>query len=120
MDWAGAIAECRKAVGPPPRALDDAARERFRIPVSVGRRVSYAIRRDALGRQLRDQRVLVTEGEVRWGHLVMANNALFEPGVTEALPVQVVHDLDGGLDADVAKLSRIGSTLFALQGTRPD
>lgn len=73
---------------------------------------------DGLNEVVARQRLLLTEGEVVWGALVMANKLLFEPG-TEDLPALLVHSPDRHFDARPEALREVGQALFALKDTAP-
>ena len=69
---------------------------------------------DGLNEVYRQQRLLLTEGQVVWGALVMANSMLFEPG-KEDLPAVVVHSTDPHFDSYPMALCQIAQDLFALK-----
>ncbi len=73
---------------------------------------------DGLNEVVAQQRLLLTEGEIVWGGLVMANKRLFEPG-TEDLPALLVHSPDRHFDGRPQELRQVGQALFALKGTTP-
>lgn len=73
---------------------------------------------DGLNEVIAQQRLLLTEGEIVWGGLVMANRLLFKPG-TEDLPALLVHSPDRHFDARPEDLRQVGQALFDLKGTTP-
>ena len=73
---------------------------------------------DGLNEGVDAQRLLLTEGAIVWGALVMANKQLFEPG-TEDLPALLVHSTDRHFDARPEALREVGQSLFALKDTKP-
>lgn len=63
----------------------------------------------------RDQRKLFKEGKVVWGHIVQANNALFEPGKGN-YPADMLYSLDPYFDNNLEALERIAHRLYGLKG----
>ena len=73
---------------------------------------------DGLNEVVAGQRLLLAEGAIVWGALVMANRQLFEPG-TEDLPALLVQSPDRHFDARPQDLREVGQALFALKDTKP-
>jgi hypothetical protein len=54
---------------------------------------------------------------VFWGHLVQANNMLFDPDNLHTLPANVIYSTDPFFDGRVSILASIGKGLFAQKGS---
>jgi Fe-S cluster assembly iron-binding protein IscA len=62
---------------------------------------------------------LLREGEVVWGHVVMANRALYEPGDRDH-PGNVVYSPKAHFDEHPEDLTAIAHAVYALKDTAPD
>lgn len=74
---------------------------------------------DGLTEVLARQHLLLTQGQIVWGALVMAHAALFQPG-TDDLPALVVHSADAHVEGRPSALRDIARALYALRGARPE
>lgn len=63
----------------------------------------------------RQQKSLLENGDVVWGHTVQANSVMFRPGIINA-PGDVVFCTDPNADAGLSDLSAIAHRLFQLKG----
>src|SRR4051794_2004549 len=72
---AAIIRSCRELFGPPPRAC----RPEDRIALEPELEQAFVVSNDGLLRILEDQDRLLARGQVFWGHLVQANQILFDP-----------------------------------------
>ena len=73
------------------------------------------VRGQLLSELVAKQALLLLKGEVVWGALIQANNALFNPG-TDDLPGAVVFSADRYFDAHPQELHGIARTLFGYKG----
>jgi hypothetical protein len=69
--------------------------------------------------QFRRQGLLLRKGNIVWGHLVQANNNLFEPGPHDR-PAVVTYSADPVFDDRPDLLAAIASRLYDLKETLPD
>jgi hypothetical protein len=72
---------------------------------------------DKLLEVLEDQDVLRDHGQLLWGHLVQANQLLFDPENRHTLAANVIYSTDPFLNGRVAVLARIAPGLFSQKGT---
>jgi hypothetical protein len=113
------LQKCRERFGSAPRELREEERDYFRLRPSLLMRLLFLVTWDKLRTVLRDQGCLRDHGRVVWGHLVQANEALFNPGSAQVLPAQVIYSPDKYFDDQVQLLQAIAQGLFDLKGTRP-
>lgn len=59
------------------------------------------------------------EGIITWGHVVQANELLFEKGL-EDHPGELVYSIKGDSHGDPDELARVAGELFELKGSMPD
>ncbi len=110
---------CRDSFGPPPRPL--AALAADRLALSPELEEAFVADNDALLRILKDQDALLARGRVVWGHLVQANQILFQPDNRMTLPANVIYSTDPYFDGRLSLLSSMARGLFAQKGsTRAD
>jgi transcription elongation factor Elf1 len=64
------------------------------------------------------QRIVYKSGQVVWGHIVQANDALFTKGRIDQ-PAQIVYSFDRYFDTAVDELGGIAESVFDLKETRP-
>jgi hypothetical protein len=104
---------CRASFGSPPREFSNSDRRHLRIwpwhPL---------LWIDSLMWIYGKQGTVRRHGQVVWGHIVQANEALFSRGFLD-LPADVVYSFDPYFDTAVDELAGIASGLFGLKGTRP-
>lgn len=73
---------------------------------------------DELGTVFKDSELLLTQGKVVWGSLVMANNLIFAEGNTD-LPGVIVYSSEFHRHDDLLRLSDVSEKVSALKaGTR--
>ena len=90
-----------------------------RLAALAGRAPPWLKPEDSLYEVIRQQALLLGEGQIVWGALVQANSQLFAPGPSD-LPAMLVYSPDRHFDARPAELRLIGSKVFALKGTQPE
>jgi hypothetical protein len=108
---------CRERFGAPPRQLAAADARACRLTLTPDVDQLFRRDRDPLLRILADQHVLRDRGQVYWGHLVQANQMLFDPQNPHTLPANVIYSTDPFFDGRVAILASIGHGLFAQKGS---
>jgi hypothetical protein len=113
------IDACRERLGPTPRDLPAAERQGFRLQPSLFMRCILWLTFDKLRVVLRDQDLLRDHGQVVWGQIVQANNALFSPGNRQTLPANVLYSTDAYYDDNVEELEGLAHGMFELKGTVP-
>ncbi len=116
---ARAIRACRARIGEPPRSLDEASAETFRLSLMPEVAALFKETRDPMLRILADQEALRERGQVVWGQLVQANQILFNPANPHTLPANVIYSLDEYFDGRVGLLERMARGLFARKGSVP-
>lgn len=114
-----ALNGCRERFGPPPRTLDAVDIEACRLNVSPELEAAFRESNDPMLRILSDQRALLDRGEVVWGHLVQANQILFDSSNTHTAPANVIYSLDPAFDGRVDLLGGFAHGLFARKGSVP-
>ncbi len=114
------IDACRERFGPPPRSLHATDAKACRLELPSQLEDLFAQTNDPMLRILVDQSLLRDRGQVVWGHLVQANQMLFDPNNTKPLPANVVYSLDAYFDGRVGLLEKIGYGLFSHKGSVPD
>jgi hypothetical protein len=75
------------------------------------------VRGHALSENVAQQALLLQKGEVVWGALLQANNALFKKGPDD-LPGAVIYSTDRYFDARPHELAGIATRLFAHKGVQ--
>jgi hypothetical protein len=110
------LAQCVAAFGPPPRTFS--WRDRMTYLRVRGPRIRLMLCGDALNGLFRNLGSLLAEGSVVWGHIVQANELLFEPG-RRNLPAEFVFSLEDRRRVDPRYLSELAMALFDLKGTQP-
>ena len=108
------IGRCRDLFGPPPRPFSSPA---DRIALSPELHESFVESGDGLLRILEDQDRLLANGRVFWGHLVQANQILFDPDNRFTCPANVVYSTDPFFDGRLSLLSSMARGLFAQKGS---
>lgn len=107
------IRACRDRFGPIPRSC----RPEDQISVSAELKKVFVECKDDLLTILKNQKVLLTGGEVVWGHLVQANQMLFDPNNLTTCPANVIYSTDPFFDGRVSLLSGMARGLFAQKGS---
>src|SRR5207247_11253410 len=102
---------CRDLFGPPPRPLSTLSADRLTLPPELEE--AFVESKDGLLRILEDQDRLLPRGQVFWGHLVQANQVLFQPENRMTLPANVIYSTDPFFDGRVSLLSSMAPGLFA-------
>ena len=114
------IERCREEFGDPPRDLSRDDKAEFRLRVSWSMRCYFWRTRDSLQMIYRDQHILRDHGELVWGHIVQANQILFDRSNSQPMPACGVYSSDPYFDDRVNSLRDIGHELYELKGTIPD
>jgi hypothetical protein len=110
---------CRGLFGPPPRSLSGSGDDRLALPPDLEE--AFISSKDGLLKILEDQDRLLARGQVFWGHLVQANQILFDPENEMTLPANVIYSTDPFFDGRLSLLSSMARGLFAQKGsTRAD
>jgi hypothetical protein len=110
------LQRCRQNFGSAPRQLAPGAQAEFRLRPSLIMRMFLVLTRDPLRNFLRDQDLLRDYGRVVWGHLVQANNALYEPSNRAVRPAVLLYSPDSYFDNRVELLGDLASELYDLKG----
>ena len=110
---------CRDRFGPPPRALAPADVDACRLAVAPELVAAFRASNDPMLAILADHAALRDRGTVVWGHLVQANQILFDPANHYTAPANVVYSIDPAFDSRAAVLGGIARGLFARKGTVP-
>jgi len=107
---------CRRALGAPPRRFGFWDRRRY-LSVPTPR---WA-KQDPLMTFFSNQRQLLEEGRVTWGHVVQANEMLFQPGPHDC-PGAVVYAADPSVALSLEELGGIAGRMFdeLKDAERPD
>lgn len=63
-----------------------------------------------------DMPMLRDKGEVVWGHIVQANQILFDPSETSDAPAAIIYSVDPWFDSHPSELERIAEGLFDAKG----
>lgn len=113
IDRRALLEECRQNFGPAPRAF------KWQDKQSLQAAPPAWCRTDALMMIYRQRPRLLREGRIVWGHLVQANNLLFNPGPQDC-PASIIYGLSPDWDSDLDGLETIAHKIFALKGTMPD
>jgi hypothetical protein len=111
------LRSCRALFGTPPRSLSAADARACRLTLTPEVERLFVGSGDDLLRVLADQEALRDRGRVFWGHLVQANNLLFEPDNPHTLAANIVYATDPFFDGRAAVLARIAKGLFAQKGS---
>lgn len=72
--------------------------------------------RSRLGEIYKDNELLRTEGKVVWGHIIQANQLLFDPEAKENCPAAALYSLDPYYDGNLEELEVIAGSLFDIKG----
>ncbi|MCM8531565.1 MAG: suppressor of fused domain protein [Lentisphaeraceae bacterium] len=64
----------------------------------------------------RDCELLRTEGQIVWGHIIQANELLFDPSAKQNCPAAALYSLDPYYDGNLEELEFIAGSLFDLKG----
>lgn len=111
-----AIRECNYNFGEPPREVSFWDRlTYFRVPKPLWLRLN---KEDELTTHFQNLNDLFSDGIVVWGHLVQANNLMFEEGNNNC-PGEIVYSLDDPSRVDPEYLQQVAHELFQLKGTKP-
>jgi TPR repeat protein len=113
------IRACRARFGPPPRALAAADAAACRIRLMPSQEASYQKGADRLLLILADQELLLARGTVVWGHLVQANQILFDRDNERTAPANVIYSPDAYFDGRTDVLAAFARDLFAQKGMLP-
>ena len=62
-----------------------------------------------------DQEMIYKHGRIVWGHIIQANNALYEPG-TDDLPAAIIYSDDPEMDKYPHLLDEYASSLYHIKG----
>ena len=111
-----AIAECTEKIGPTPRkfsAWDRMSYFRVRRPVWV--RLNPGEKLRALFENMEE---VFRGGRVVWGHVIQANQLMFDEGRMNC-PGELVYSLEDTDAADPGHLSQVARELFSLKETKP-
>lgn len=109
------LEECRRRIGPAPRRLPILSRLTYlRI-----KRPKWVKHGDKIKRLFDVMPELLQKGEVVWGHIVMANNLLYDKGKADA-PALILYCPEPMAVVDPNELGGIARELFALKNTTPD
>lgn len=107
------IRSCRELFGQAPRTC----RPDDRLALDPDLERAFREDDDVLLGILRDQDVLLSRGRVVWGHLVQANQILFDPQNRFTCPANVVYSIDPFFDGRLSLLSSMARGLFAQKGS---
>src|SRR5688572_4711207 len=107
---------CRRALGSPPRRFGFWDRRRY-LDVPTPKWAKG----DRLMTFFQNQRQVLEEGRVTWGHVVQANSMLFEPGPHDC-PAAVVYACDPARPLGLEELGAIAGSMFdeLKDNERPD
>jgi hypothetical protein len=103
--------ECRQSFGRAPRVFPPGEQSYLTLKPPAWCR----LRMDPLMRFYNSQQQIREQGHVVWGHLVQANQLLFEPG-SDDCPASAIYSLDPWFDDHLDELADIASRLFDLKG----
>ncbi len=105
---------CRENFGRPPRQF------RFfeRMDLTI-RRCHISLLWDPLKVHYKQQKIVQTEGQIVWGHLVQANSSLFDKGPNDC-PADVIYSFDPFFDDRLDALAEIAEAVSELKGTEPN
>jgi hypothetical protein len=104
------LEECRRRFGPPPRSFPSGQQHYLTIRPPAWCR----LRMDPLMRLYKNQDRIRQQGRVVWGHLVQANQLLFQPG-SDDCPASVIYSFDPWFDDHLDQLRDIAERLFELK-----
>lgn len=109
------LRECINNFGSPPR--DDILRDKryFRVPKPLWARMDRA---DKINTIFRSSDSLFRSGVVVWGHIIQANQLMFEDG-SRNCPGELVYSLADVQRVDPHTLASVASDLYSLKGTHP-
>ncbi|MGG6298168.1 hypothetical protein ACQ4M4_27560 [Leptolyngbya sp. AN02str] len=113
------IQACRDRFGPPPRSLSDKEAAICRLELSPRIQDIFEEKNDSMLQILVDQHLLRDRGKIVWGHLIQANQRLFDPNNTDTLAADVIYSLDPYFDGRARLLRRLAQDLFTYKGTVP-
>lgn len=85
----------------------------------IAKRPAWMSNDDEIVQAVTAQELLLTQGQIVWGALVMANNQLFDKG-NDDCPALCVHSPDKHFDGRPEELRAIASRLFKLKSTKPE
>src|SRR5262249_9788146 len=85
------IRACRARFGRPPRVLRAADVDACRLSLQPALEASFRKNNDPLLWILADQAALRDRGRVVWGHLVQANQLLFDPNNDDTAPANMMY-----------------------------
>ena len=108
------LQECRQKFGPAPRSFSYREKRYLKLKPPAW----CWTRMDPLMQFYKNQDLIREQGQVVWGHIVQANQLLFQPG-SDDCPAAVVYSSDPWFDGHVDVLEEIATQLFELKGTRP-
>lgn len=113
--WPGMLNESRQRFGNAPRAFSDDEKAYLRVKFSFLTRLLSSA--DKLCQPLAAQESVFRDGVIVWGHLIQANNQLFQPGKRD-LPGEMVYALNSP-NITPEELGQVAAGLGSLKGTRP-
>lgn len=111
LPFAGALAEIEERVGKPPRRF-----AALRLPGTAQKPPAWLKPPDPTCNIFKHRSQIVRDGEVRWAHIVQANNHIFAPGNIDR-GAQVIYAPNA--DISLYNLSIIAGAAFALKNTQP-
>jgi hypothetical protein len=102
------LAECRAFYRTP---LIDSDRPACKLTISNELHDFYERSNEALLKILREQDLLHERGQVYWGHLIEANNLLFNSSNEYTLPAAIIYSTDPFFDSQIDLLESIANRL---------
>ncbi|WP_345682580.1 hypothetical protein [Novipirellula caenicola] len=107
--------ESRQRFGNAPRTFSNEEKAHLRVKFSFLTRLLSSA--DKLCQPLAAQESVFRDGVIVWGHLIQANNQLFQPGKRD-LPGEMVYALNSP-NIMPEELGQVAAGLGSLKGTRP-
>lgn len=105
------LQDIERRVGKPPRRMSW-----LRLPAARSKPPKWLTENDPVSAIFAHQRQIVRDGEVRWAHIVQANNLIFAPGPEDS-GAQVIYAPSGNIPLKV--MGEIAHRAFAQKGTQP-
>src|SRR5262245_44941579 len=102
----GILTAIRQRIGPPRRSIPRADRSYF-----LTRPPLYLDPHDEIMEYYRKQELLLCEGQVGWGAIVIGDCRAFEPGAFD-VPALIVHSSDREFEENPEYLFRIARKLY--------
>src|SRR5687768_5921828 len=109
------LEQCRQRFGSAPRTFPASERSYLTLQPPGWCRLW----RDPLMQFYNSQEQIRQHGQIVWGHLVQANNLLYEPG-SDDCPASAIFSLDPWFDDHLDELEAIAHRLLALKETSPN